>query len=184
MMEMLLEFVNHNANGTTYLYKAKHQASSKAGAVVQLQTGAWHTHLQHTADAMIKFTYSTQPTGRTKRNPRAALASTVLVIWVDPATWTASQGCRERKMISPMDSGTSRLLLCQHLPILLQIHPHDLKHQPHEDSHEPLQVMMVNGHQPLQHLFVAVSHAEPGSENKLVTQSHLLLWHPSVADSV
>jgi len=109
MMRSLHEFANHDSSGTTYLYKAKNRASSKAGAVVQLQTGAWHTHLQHTADAMIKFTYSTQPTGRTKRNPRAALVSTVLVIWVDPATWTASQGCRECKMISPMDSGTSRL---------------------------------------------------------------------------
>ena len=74
-------------------------------------------------------------------------------------------------------------LLCQHLTILLQIHPHDLKHQLHEDSYEPLQVVMTNS-LPLQHLPVAVSPAEPGPKSKLVAQSHLLLQHASVADSV
>ena len=56
MMRILFEFVNHGSSGTTYLYKDKHRASSKAGAVVQLQTGAWHIHMQHTADVMIKIT--------------------------------------------------------------------------------------------------------------------------------
>ena len=105
------------------------------------------------------------------------------VIWVETARCIILQGCKETQtqwMVAHPDFD----LLCQHLPILLQIHPHDLKHQLHEDSYEPLQVVMVNGHQPLQHLSVAVSHAEPGPESKLVTQSRLLLRHSAVADSV
>ncbi len=138
------------------------------------------------ADAMIIFTYSTQPTGRTKRNPRAALVSTVLLIWVETCQLQSftrlqrtSEGFVKWRLTRPDFD-----LLCHHLPILLQIHPHDLKHQPHEDSNEPQQLVMTTAHQPLQHLSVDVSHAEPGSESKLATRSHLLLWHSSVADFV
>ncbi len=55
LMRVMIEYVDRDWQWHDLLVQtleAKHRASSKAGPVVQLQTGAWHTHKQRTAYAI------------------------------------------------------------------------------------------------------------------------------------